>query len=77
MTDRREERRWETGELKDRQQQRRGQAARSLTPTDALTPFNTDAMQVRTCESPIVEGLYVGDLVYCFTSQFVIFRKPE
>lgn len=77
MTDWREERRWETGELKDGQQQRRGQAARSLAPTDALMPFNTDAMQVRTRESPVVEGSYVGDLLYCFTSQLVIFRKPE
>lgn len=42
---------------------------------DALMHFNTDGMQVRICESPIVEGSYIGDLWYCFTSQLV--RKPE
>lgn len=42
---------------------------------DALMHFNADGMQVRICEIPIVEGSYIGDLQYCFTSQLV--RKPE
>ena len=40
-----------------------------------LMHFNADGMQVQICESPIVEGSYIGDLWYCFTSQLV--RKPE